>query len=646
MLFYIGDCSSSETTDQAKIDDRIALLIDMEDPNVVVDLRSLNTGQVSRYDLFWNECEKFLHENTAVNDRRHGTITHLALAISIRDFIAQVKVNSGNPGLLTPSEEWVRLQFWPKTPSSKAAMHYTGRLKVKFKIQQRQWRRDHVDSHYAAALFRYMREYALMVRDYCQFVCLDDKHKIKVGEPDCPVASAERGRRVPMRANQSLQAGDHDFTKFGIVPSVTFILDIPDSIEESWYTGSVHVGVKDAIFEPSSPLRHACELYNTLMSLPLRKSILFLYTDGGPDHRLTYLSVQISLITLFLKLDLDFLCAGRTAPYHSWKNPVERVMSVLNLGLQCIALARAEMPTEYETEVAKCNSISELRKIAEMKSGFVSTVKDSLAGVKILLCNIFSRLTWKERSINLFHSASDEEISSFWSAIMAMDRTMEEHESYTQEHLKKHPDLCAFISHCCRVEHYTFSILKCGKNSCTICKPVHLPTEVFLQLKHLPLPIPAEDGHYLSFTEAYKKETTGDYRPSLLKKPSKSKGLPFYASVQHVKNCQLMVQCESCDMWRIIFSKYKLKPTQRQQLQQLLDNLSYSCGSKLKDLDLPDEFSNVEIRDHRCKDPIEKLYYSAKFEPICIYCGKDEPYTVEGQYPQCQNCSSLAPIKK
>lgn len=28
----------------------------------------------------------------------------------------------------------------------------------------------------------------------------------------------------------------------------------------------------------------------------------------------------------------------------------------------------------------------------------------------------------------------------------------------------------------------------------------------------------------------------------------------------------------------------------------------------MKDLDLPEEFSNVEIRDHRCKDPNEKLY--------------------------------------
>ena len=59
-------------------------------------------------------------------------------------------------------------------------------------------------------------------------------------------------------------------------------------------------------------------------------------------------------------LNLDYLCAARTAPYHSWKNPVERIMSLLNLGLQCIGLARAKMPDEYEKEVNKCNNLSEL----------------------------------------------------------------------------------------------------------------------------------------------------------------------------------------------------------------------------------------------------------------------------------------------
>ena len=118
--------------------------------------------------------------------------------------------------------------------------------------------------------------------------------------------------------------------------------------------------MKDSVFEASSPLQHACEFYSILMSLPSQKHILFLYTDGGPDHNLMYLSVQISLICLFLQLDLDFLCVGRTTPYHSWHNPVERVMAKLNLGLQCVSLARTEMPEEYESEVRKCNTHGEL----------------------------------------------------------------------------------------------------------------------------------------------------------------------------------------------------------------------------------------------------------------------------------------------
>ena len=91
-----------------------------------------------------------------------------------------------------------------------------------------------------------------------------------------------------------------------------------------------------------------CELYQILQYRQLSKSILFLYTDGGSDHRLTYLSVKLCL---FLKLDLDYLCAGRTAPYHSWRNPVERIMSVLNLGLQSVGIARVTMPDQKSANV-------------------------------------------------------------------------------------------------------------------------------------------------------------------------------------------------------------------------------------------------------------------------------------------------------
>jgi hypothetical protein len=87
-------------------------------------------------------------------------------------------------------------------------------------------------------------------------------------------------------------------------------------------------------------------------------------------------------------LNTDYLCAGRTAPYHSWRNPVERIMSVLNLGLQYVALARLEMPEEYEHEANKCNTLTELRKIAKRKEEFKSAVKDSLSSVKVLLSDI------------------------------------------------------------------------------------------------------------------------------------------------------------------------------------------------------------------------------------------------------------------
>ena len=69
-------------------------------------------------------------------------------------------------------------------------LRYIGHLKVKHMVQQRQWQKQHVDFHYAACLFCYEREYALLVKDRAIFACSDDKHRIKVGEPDAPVASA------------------------------------------------------------------------------------------------------------------------------------------------------------------------------------------------------------------------------------------------------------------------------------------------------------------------------------------------------------------------------------------------------------------------------------------------------------------------
>ena len=78
-----------------------------------------------------------------------------------------------------------------------------------------------------------------------------------------------------------------------------------------------------------------------------------MYTDGGPDHRVNYLSVKVALIALFRDLNLDLLIALRTAPSNSWANPVERIMSIVNIGLQGIGVMRQKMSDEFEKAVCE-----------------------------------------------------------------------------------------------------------------------------------------------------------------------------------------------------------------------------------------------------------------------------------------------------
>ena len=116
-------------------------------------------------------------------------------------------------GTPIPSKQWLRLQFWPRRSTSAVSRYFTGKLKLKFMVQARQFRKNHVDSHYASALFRYEKEFALKYRSHVDFVCMDDKYTCKVGEPGYPVAAVERGKQVIVGKDQSFEIADHDFCK-------------------------------------------------------------------------------------------------------------------------------------------------------------------------------------------------------------------------------------------------------------------------------------------------------------------------------------------------------------------------------------------------------------------------------------------------
>ncbi len=276
-----GDASAASKLYEEEIDRRVQEYIDMEDPEVVVDLRSLQSGRRTHYDFFWGEVQKFLQEDIglAVEERRHSSVTPLARAISVRDLVQQVAARCP-PSTPIPSRSWVSLQFWPKTRHTHSQVHYTGLFNVKYMVQARQFRKEHEDAHYAAAIFRYQRELAVMFRQYSAFFCMDNKHRLKVGEPNYPVAAAERGKRVLVRRDETFEVADHDFTRFSLIPSVVLSVDIPEDVTDSWYTDQVLIGLKEGAFEYSSPHRHMTELVDFVQTRNIfaEKYIMFLFT--------------------------------------------------------------------------------------------------------------------------------------------------------------------------------------------------------------------------------------------------------------------------------------------------------------------------------------------------------------------------------
>ncbi|CAG8821300.1 23341_t:CDS:2, partial [Gigaspora rosea] len=107
--------------------------------------------------------------------------------------------------------------------------------------QGRMLQKSSEDAHYCAALFRYFREFCIRYYQWACLISANNKYKIPIGE------------------------------------EVQFL--------------QVYVSYKDTIFEPSNAIQHLTEFLNMLkLQYVYQKMlpILYLYTDGGPDHHCNY----------------------------------------------------------------------------------------------------------------------------------------------------------------------------------------------------------------------------------------------------------------------------------------------------------------------------------------------------------------------
>ncbi len=61
-----------------------------------------------------------------------------------------------------------------------------------------------------------------------------------------------------------------------------------------------------------------------------------------------------------------------------------------------------------------------------------------------------------------------------------------------------------------------------------------------------------DDGHYLPFDEVYGTNTTEKDIPSGLQNSKEKKVIPFNVTQQHVKNVNLVVECEECHICAVL----------------------------------------------------------------------------------------------
>ncbi|CAG8487329.1 19730_t:CDS:2 [Racocetra persica] len=177
----------------------------------------------------------------------------------------------------------ISYQFLSKNSWAKASIEYVGQFEIKYKVQACLLQKSHPD-----------RE-------------------------DTSTSTGVCNRYLAISANAILVANDHNFTKLSLILSVAIIATIPNDLIE-----------------------HATKFYQILNNYYDQdlSEILALYTNSGPDHRYTYGSVQILLIS-------------------------KRIISILNLSLQNVSLQQDSMSSLSEKTFALLKTLEEIHNETE-----------------------------------------------------------------------------------------------------------------------------------------------------------------------------------------------------------------------------------------------------------------------------------------
>jgi hypothetical protein len=292
-----------------------------------------------------------------------------------------------------------------------------------------------------------------------------------------PVCRLSRPHALTARVFLARQAMDHDAGSGAskLTPTVAFVMDIPEAMDEFKFEGRVFVSLKNAVCQPSSGLRAAAELSRALgVGGQESKPICILMTDGGHDHNMKNGSVQVgagatrdsspaspdpgfglvrqlqvALSALFVDLDLDLLVAVRSAAHHSYVNPVERVMAILNIPLSGVAMERSVIlgggagAASFESIVGKCGSMGEIREAIEAHEGLRQAFLDAHNEIKRTLMSRFLCMSLHEEPFLEGYVCSDDELVEFFAKLQRVDADLTVTDT-TKVELAKRPRILNF----------------------------------------------------------------------------------------------------------------------------------------------------------------------------------------------------------
>ena len=202
----------------------------------------------------------------------------------------------------------------------------------------------------------------------------------------------------------------------------------------------------------------------------------------------------------------------------------------------------------------------------------------------------------------------------------------------------------------CKVTHYNYyyiliSVKKCGFDSCLWCQNLDFQMKYFKLSTIYPTLYPMVRNTWIlnhSMGLTYLKSF--NLEASLSQFEQKSHGMPFSPSAQYAKNVGVVLQCDECRKWRVIYSKTVLSAEQKDELKLVI---AYTCGSRLQEIEgsVTGLLDKVYVKANlTCLSPIEIPYYSAKYENIIIFnlryhCGTTEELVIsESNYLMCSSC--------